>query len=103
MRHTITGLVAKPVDAQRIIDELTSRCMSDRSDISLIAQENGSRVTRMLGGAAQAAGRRILAVPSSASASSRTWRANTLKPCARARSSSWSTPRPTPWRSVPAK
>ncbi|HYG55431.1 MAG TPA: hypothetical protein VD965_09050 [Burkholderiales bacterium] len=39
MRHTITGLVDKPVDAQRIIDDLVSLCVCDRSDISLMAGE----------------------------------------------------------------
>lgn len=52
MRHTVTGLVEKPLDAQRIIDELTNRCMSDRSDISLIAQDTAGMST----GAARTAG-----------------------------------------------
>jgi hypothetical protein len=55
MRHTVTGLVAKPVDAQRIIDELTTRCLSDRSDISLIAQDSAGQGA-MAAGAARAAG-----------------------------------------------
>ena len=56
MRHTLTSLVEKPVEAQYIIEELTARCLADRSDISLIAQENSGRVSRVLAGAARAAG-----------------------------------------------
>jgi hypothetical protein len=44
------------VDAQRIIDELTTRCLSDRSDISLIAQDSAGQSVRMASGAARAAG-----------------------------------------------
>src|SRR5687767_14130087 len=55
MRHTVTGLVEKPVDAQRIIGELTTRCLSDRSDISLIAQDSAGQGA-MAAGAARAAG-----------------------------------------------
>ena len=56
MRHTITALVEKPIEAQYLIEELTARCMADRSDISLIAQENSGQVSRVLAGAARAAG-----------------------------------------------
>ena len=35
---TIAGVVQKPVDAQRLIDELTRDCMCDRADISLLAR-----------------------------------------------------------------
>jgi hypothetical protein len=56
MRHTVTGLVEKPVDAQRIIDELTTRCLSDRSDISLIAQDSAGQGSGTASGAARAAG-----------------------------------------------
>jgi hypothetical protein len=56
MRHTVTGLVEKPVDAQRIIDELTTRCLSDRSDISLIAQDSESHGGGIASGGARAAG-----------------------------------------------
>jgi hypothetical protein len=56
MRQTVTGLVEKPVDAQRIIDELTNRCLSDRSDISLIAQNGSGQLSHMATGAARAAG-----------------------------------------------
>ena len=55
MRQALTGLVEKPVDAQRIIDELTTRCLCDRSDISLIAQESGGQPARMAAGAARMA------------------------------------------------
>src|SRR5690242_9454947 len=56
MRHTITALVEKPIEAQYLIEELTARCLADRSDISLISQENSGRVSRILAGAARAAG-----------------------------------------------
>jgi hypothetical protein len=59
MRHTITAIVEKPVDAQRIIDELTTRCLADRSDISLIAQDSaglGAGAARAVGEVASAAG-----------------------------------------------
>jgi len=56
MRHTITALVEKPIEAQYLIEELTARCMADRSDISLIAQENSGQVSRVLAGASRAAG-----------------------------------------------
>jgi hypothetical protein len=39
MRHTVTGLAEKPIDAQRIIEDLTGRCLCDRSDISLVARD----------------------------------------------------------------
>ena len=56
MRQTITGLVEKPVDAQRIIDELTSRCLADRSDITLISEEGAGHASGRLSQAVQAAG-----------------------------------------------
>ncbi len=59
MRHTITGLVDKPVDAQRIIDELMTRCLTDRSDLSLITQDTagmGAGVARAAGEVASSAG-----------------------------------------------
>jgi hypothetical protein len=43
MEQTVTGIVEKPADAQRIIDELTAHCQCDRSDISLMAGENAGR------------------------------------------------------------
>src|SRR5687767_2894326 len=39
MRHTVTGLAEKPIDAQRIIEELTERCLCDRTDISLVSRD----------------------------------------------------------------
>jgi hypothetical protein len=39
MANTIAGIVEKPADAQRIIDELQSSCLCDRSDISLMHQD----------------------------------------------------------------
>jgi len=44
MRHMVTGLVAKPVEAQQIIDELTSSCACDRADISLIGRADAGNV-----------------------------------------------------------
>jgi hypothetical protein len=68
MRHTVTALVDKPIEAQYIIEELTARCLVDRSDISLIAQENSGHASRMLAGAAQAAGQVAGAVGAAAAA-----------------------------------
>lgn len=68
MRHTVTALVDKPIEAQYLIEELTARCMADRSDISLIAQENSGHVSRMLTGAARAAGQVAGAVGAAAAA-----------------------------------
>lgn len=56
MQQTITGLVKKPVDAQRIIDELTSRCLADRSNITLISQEDAGQASGRVSHAMQAAG-----------------------------------------------
>ncbi len=66
MRQALTGLVEKPVDAQRIIDELTTRCLCDRSDISLIAQESGGQPARMAAGAARTAGQVAMAAGNAA-------------------------------------
>jgi hypothetical protein len=35
---TIAGVVQKPVDAQRLIDELTRDCLCDRADISVLTR-----------------------------------------------------------------
>lgn len=35
---TIAGVVHKPVDAQRLIDELTRDCLCDRADISVLTR-----------------------------------------------------------------
>ena len=48
MRHTITGLVDKPLEAQRIIDELVSRCVCDRGDISLMAGEPAAKPSQVV-------------------------------------------------------
>jgi hypothetical protein len=66
MRHTVTGLVTKPVEAQQIIEELLSRCLCDRSDITLIAQDTAGQPSRMVAGAARAAGQLTLAATSAA-------------------------------------
>src|SRR3954464_8111082 len=68
MPRTVTALVEKPIEAQCIIEELTARCLVDRSDISLIAQENSGHASRMLAGAAQAAGEVAGAVGAAAAA-----------------------------------
>src|ERR671937_351971 len=39
MAKTLIGIVDKPVDAQRLIDELTTSCHCDRSDIGLMMRE----------------------------------------------------------------
>lgn len=67
MRNTITGLVEKPVDAQRIIDELTTRCLADRSDITLISQES-AQLSGTLSQAVRAAGQVAGAAAAAASA-----------------------------------
>jgi len=41
MARTVAGVVEKPVDAQRMIDELVRDCLCDRADISLIARDAG--------------------------------------------------------------
>ena len=40
MTTTIAGVVDKPVDAQRLVDELVSDCLCDRSDISVMARDS---------------------------------------------------------------
>ena len=40
MTTTIAGVVEKPVDAQRLVDELVSACLCDRSDISVMARDS---------------------------------------------------------------
>jgi hypothetical protein len=37
--QTIAGVVQKPLDAQRMIDELTSECLCDRSDITVLVRD----------------------------------------------------------------
>ena len=39
MAQTVAGVVEKPVDAQRLIDELVRDCLCDRADISVIARD----------------------------------------------------------------
>ena len=45
MPTTVTGIVEKPADAQRVIDALQSECLCDRSDISLLHQGSGQVFT----------------------------------------------------------
>jgi len=42
MAITLIGTVDKPVDAQRIIEELVSSCRCDRSDISLLTRDEAT-------------------------------------------------------------
>ncbi len=39
MATTVAGIVEKPADAQRIIDELQSSCLCERADISLMHRD----------------------------------------------------------------
>jgi len=41
MTTTIAGVVEKPLDAQRLMDELVADCLCDRSDISAMARDAG--------------------------------------------------------------
>ena len=59
MAKTIAGIVTKPADAQRILDELQASCLCDRSDISLMHRDS-----------AQVSGAVKSAVDSSAAAAS---------------------------------
>src|SRR5205085_11047561 len=45
MAQTIAGIVEKPVDAQRLIDELVRDCLCDRADISDIARESAEKAS----------------------------------------------------------
>jgi len=40
MAKTIAGAVAKPVDAQRLIDDLVHDCLCDRGDISVMVRDS---------------------------------------------------------------
>lgn len=42
MTTTIAGVVEKPVDAQRLVDELVDDCLCDRSDISAMARHSAA-------------------------------------------------------------
>jgi hypothetical protein len=39
MQKTVVGVVEKPLDAQRIIDELVQNCLCDRSNISVMLRD----------------------------------------------------------------
>ena len=67
MQGVVIGIVEKPVDAQRLIDELVSNCRCDREDISVLARSSAApggnvvmdfarRIAEMGGVAAKAAG-----------------------------------------------
>ena len=65
MRHTVTGLIDKPADAQKIIDDLLAQCLCDRSDIGMIAG-NDPRQRGGIAKAAHAAGQAAVAAGSAA-------------------------------------
>jgi hypothetical protein len=56
MGHTVTALVEKPIEAQKVIDDLTAMCLCDRSDISLIARDHSGQAYEPLAKAVQAGG-----------------------------------------------
>lgn len=64
MRHTVTGLADKPMDAQRIIEDLTGRCLCDRADISLVSRDEPQKavagVARSAGQMADIAGNAVV-------------------------------------------
>ncbi len=66
MRHTVTGLVDKPVDAQKIIDDLMMNCLCDRGDIGIMAGEAAHRPGGVLAQAARAAGQVVTAAGTAA-------------------------------------
>jgi hypothetical protein len=68
MKHTITGFVEKPVEVQRIIEELTTSCLCDRSDISIVARESAGHASGLFAQATQAAGQ-VAGAATSAAAS----------------------------------
>ena len=45
MISTVTGIVEKPADAQRIIEDLQATCLCDRADISLLHRDSGQFFT----------------------------------------------------------
>ncbi len=46
MTTTIAGVVEKPIDAQRLIDELVQGCLCDRADISVVARDSTQAAVR---------------------------------------------------------
>lgn len=46
MAQTIAGIVEKPADAQRLIDELVDDCLCDRSDISVMVRDSSATAFR---------------------------------------------------------
>jgi hypothetical protein len=64
MRHTVTGLAEKPLEAQQIIQELTERCLCDRADISLVGRDQplgvASGAARSVGQLADIAGNAVV-------------------------------------------
>lgn len=64
MAHTVTGLADRPLEAQRIIDDLTSLCLCDRADISLIARDQAAPGSTAVSEAVRAAGQLTAAAAS---------------------------------------
>jgi hypothetical protein len=62
MQRMISGIVEKPVDAQKLIDELTTQCLCDRADIGVMSGPGAAAIpqpeamSRIASGAGQAAG-----------------------------------------------
>jgi hypothetical protein len=56
MGYTVAGLVDKPVEAQGVIDDLTTLCLCERSDISLIARDHPGQGSLPVGEALRATG-----------------------------------------------
>ena len=50
MAKTIAGVVEKPVDAQRLIEELVGQCLCDRADISVMVRDAAGWWTQQQGG-----------------------------------------------------
>lgn len=46
MANTLAGIVEKPIDAQRLIDELVSDCLCDRADVSVMVRDAAGWWTR---------------------------------------------------------
>ena len=46
MTTTIVGVVEKPIDAQRLVDELVDDCLCDRSDISMMARRDDAQTVK---------------------------------------------------------
>lgn len=56
MHQIVSGLVSRPAEAQRIIDELVSGCACDRSDIGLLAGGSAGQLSSSVVRGMQATG-----------------------------------------------